>query len=303
MNQPIDSLHQPTVVVRPVRTVITPKKSKDILSSTDSIYFGLKESNDDNLVVNLNLNDKSVVVNEADSIIIATSTSQPTTTLQHKSRGEGVLQPDSVWLLLIVTITLIICGIVKLRAPHFIPSLFSSLYTDQGVKSISITQSVSNLTPIILCKTLFMLSLSVLLYEIIKTQNITPIIEMNNLLLFSIILVTLLSFCTIKYIINKIIGFSFNISKMMSQITFYETISQSIIGITIIPITLLFPFANSSHYSVLAYISLFVIVGSYIWRLLKSSKIVLNFYVFLYLCAVEGAPLLCLYKATSILTN
>ena len=306
MTLPNDTTTQTNITIKPSpKKIVTPtKKNNNQLSTADSIFFGLKDSDSSPLVVKLNINDNSITpitTYSTDSSAVTTTTQH--TPLHNSKRGETVLNADSLWLLAITTITLIVCGVIKIRNPHFLPSLISSIVSEQNFKRINTSQSLSNLLPTFLCKGIFYISITTVIYESIIATDFLPTYNIRGIALYGSILAIIFLLTGTKYIVNKIISFTFAIPSIVTQLNSNETISQCLAGITLIPFALLFPFANESHYPIFIYASITIIIGIYIWRLLKSLKIVLNFYVFLYLCTVEIAPLLCIYKTALLLTN
>lgn len=302
-NDSIQLTQNDAVRLQPAKAKSLPQKKSDRLTVADSVFFGLKESTDDHFEIKLDIKNTGVNAQKDFANDTIVSVCADNRALTYVERGKSALHNDSSWLLIVLFISLIISGIIKMRAPHFIPSLLSSIISDQSLKNISVSQSLNNLLPTYLCKIIYFVSLSALLYEIIIVSDLMPVFNIRGVFLYGLIIACILIYTLLKYIINVIIGFTFNAQNKLSQINNYESISQCIIGIIVIPIALLFPFANESHHSFLIYGTLAFIIAIYLWRLLKSTKIVFNFYVFLYLCTVEGAPLLCIYKAASLLTN
>lgn len=289
---------QQTVRVKP-----TVKKDRNTLSSADSVFFGLKDSEESTLEVCLSIKDKGIICEQNLNNETTTIHTDHKTNIKYLERGETTLHSDSSWLLIVTFISLILCGFVKLRTPYFIPSLLSSFVSEQSLKRINTTQSLSNMLPAFICQMVYYISISTIAYEIVKVCNLTPNYNGHGIKLFAVIFISIITLTRLKIILNKIIGFTFMTENTMSNINFYEVISICITGVLLLPIALLFPFTTETSYIPLTYISIAIIIILQLWRLLKSSKIVLNFYVFLYLCTVETAPILCIYKTTLLLTN
>lgn len=108
-----------------------------------------------------------------------------------------------------------------------------------------------------------------------------------------------------KHLVLQIIGSIFPISKAIGQYSFTIIIFGIIIGLFLLPATLLISYAPPNLTTTLIY-GTFILIGLvYLYRILRSLFIGLKyislhkFHFFVYLCTIEIAPLLVLIKLTT----
>lgn len=107
---------------------------------------------------------------------------------------------------------------------------------------------------------------------------------------------------TIKFLILKICGFLFKVDKEMSAYIFNIFLINNVLGILLIPMVVLLVFSVSINATGIIYFSLILAVLAFFYRLARglsvgvASPVASLYYLFLYLCALEFAPLVVLIK-------
>ena len=121
----------------------------------------------------------------------------------------------------------------------------------------------------------------------------------GRFLLFAI----LISFIyTFKFIILKIIGFVFKTDKPLSGYIFNIFLINNVLGMLLLPVVVALPFLPASLSRIMIFVSLGLIALGFFYRLLRGLFIGISysefskFYLLLYLCTLEIAPLLVLIK-------
>jgi len=110
---------------------------------------------------------------------------------------------------------------------------------------------------------------------------------------------------TVKFFVLRFCAFLFNLSREMATYTFNIFIINNLLGLVLIPIVALILFGNLLGATALIYLAVGVAGIAYLYRIGRGILIATNypgfsaFYLFLYLCALEIAPLLVLVKLVS----
>lgn len=151
---------------------------------------------------------------------------------------------------------------------------------------------------------LFLFNLGIYLYLLLRFYNLTPDFTNTSLLLMTTGLAVGLFF--LKHLVLNVLGWIFPIQKETSIYSMTITIFGTILGIILFVANVIIAYAPPHIIPVAIYISLAIIGIIYFFRSIRGLSIAstfLNrnkFHFFIYLCAVEIAPVLILWKlATS----
>ncbi|PWH83599.1 DUF4271 domain-containing protein [Algibacter marinivivus] len=198
---------------------------------------------------------------------------------------------------ILLIIGLIVVAIAKLISPKRFDDFILVLGNDKYLKIYSRDQKFFDKFDALLFANL-VLSVSVFCFiiyrELIETQNISG----NTMFKLSF---SIGVFILIKVLIERLIGSLFEIDKLIDQYIFQKTSFKNYVGLLLLPINalLLYSFQPTLPiiYGVIALLILVNILG-----LISSFKthqtLIKNniFYFILYLCALEIAPYIILYK-------
>jgi len=147
---------------------------------------------------------------------------------------------------------------------------------------------------------LFLLNAGIYIYLLIRHFNQLSGIPNLQLLLYTVGGVSLLIF--LKHTILGILGSVFPISKETSMYNMTITIFGIVLSIVLFVSNMVIAYAPSSILSSFIYFSLFLVGAIYLFRSIRGLSIgtkFLNrnkFHFFIYLCTVEIAPVLILWK-------
>jgi Domain of unknown function (DUF4271) len=106
----------------------------------------------------------------------------------------------------------------------------------------------------------------------------------------------------VKYVILRITGWIFNINRTVETYLFVVFMTNKIIGICLLPFLVLISFAGAGITEIGITLSIIMICVFYIYRFIASYAIlhkeikISGLHFILYLCALEIAPLLLIYK-------
>tara|TARA_R110002050_G_scaffold94765_2_gene197208 strand:- start:65946 stop:66593 length:648 start_codon:yes stop_codon:yes gene_type:complete len=144
------------------------------------------------------------------------------------------------------------------------------------------------------------LIISVSIFSFILYEHITGIKNVSINLIFKLT-IGIGSFILIKVLIERLIGSLFEIDKIIDDYLFQKISYKNYLGFLLLPLNalLLFSFKNSLSlvYIIIALILIVNIIGLITSFKTHQSLIKGNFFYFiLYLCALEIAPYLILYK-------
>lgn len=200
--------------------------------------------------------------------------------------------PDSTdWATLILLLSFVLLVLTK--------SLFENKFSDftniiVSSKYFKIYRDSNNLMSWfnILLVIVHLFSFSFFIHLVLSYFILT---EKNNWEHYGWVGLGLFTYVLFKYLIDKIISFTFEIDEFYSFYNLQKVTYKNLIGILFIPINIIFFYNDSIPYELLlGIICLFFFFNlfSYLNILRTNSKTIIEnfFYFFLYLCALEIAP-------------
>ncbi len=198
---------------------------------------------------------------------------------------------------ILLVIGLFIVAIAKLAAPKRFDDFILVLGNDKYLKIYARDQKFFDKFDALLFTNL-VLSVSVFCFIVFKQVNETNTISGNTMfkLTFSIGV-----FILIKVLIERLIGSVFEIDKLVDQYIFQKISFKNYLGILLLPLNalLLYSFQPTLPiiYGIISLLLLVNIIGLISSFKTHQSLIKNNlFYFILYLCALEIAPYIILYK-------
>ena len=124
----------------------------------------------------------------------------------------------------------------------------------------------------------------------------------NRYLFFALIVTAAYA---VKFLVLKICGYLFHITREMSTYLFNVFLINNILCLMLIPLVALFAFSNFINAGWLMVVSITLVMIAYLYRIVRglaigwTSAVFSPYYLFLYLCTLEFAPLLLLIKILS----
>jgi len=146
----------------------------------------------------------------------------------------------------------------------------------------------------------YFLSLAFMLYYVEIRINRFPYDFRGGLLfLFNLGFLALLFFGRI--VIHNIAGFLFNRVKIIREYLYNMFIFNKLTGLVAPPLIFLMVYTRGALQDIVFWTSIIVLSGIFLLRVIRGiiysyQKDVLNFYMFLYLCALEIVPVVLLYR-------
>ena len=146
----------------------------------------------------------------------------------------------------------------------------------------------------------YFLSMAFLLYYMELRIGLFPYeIQGGLLLLFNLAL--LLATFLARVVLHSITGILFNRIRIVREYLYNMFIFNKLSGLVALPLMFLLVYTKGTLQELIFWTSIFVISSIVVMRLIRAvvfsyRKEVLVFYMFLYLCALEIAPLVLLYR-------
>lgn len=144
------------------------------------------------------------------------------------------------------------------------------------------------------------LIISLSLFGFISYNTIVDTITLN-LVLYTKIVVGIGALILIKILLERLIGSLFEIDNLIDTYIFQKTNYKNYIGLVLLPVNIILCFAIPPSaqliYIIIGFIFLINFIG-FITSFLTNQKLIINnlFYFILYLCTLEIAPYIILYK-------
>lgn len=208
--------------------------------------------------------------------------------------------PDWVFPMLV----LIIVAFAWLRAFYnkyfiqIVTAFFNNNLTNQIVRDENILVQRAS----ILLNLVFNLVAALFLYFVSVHFNWTPAgigIGLNRYLFFALVVSAVYA---MKFLMLKICGYLFNLDREMAAYIFNIFLVNNLLGILLIPIVAVLAFSVTINVTWVIYGSVALISVAFLYRIVRgffigiTSPVSSLYYLFLYLCTLEFAPLLVLIK-------
>lgn len=207
---------------------------------------------------------------------------------------------------LLIVLLLCFLGIFRVADPSYIRNLFRA-FRNPSLSTRQLKEQLRQDSPASLIMDLiFSFSMGLYLYytlghihnrHIISDYPLTVII-LAFTLLFIVIYV-------VRYFFLRFTGWAFNIPEITDNYTFNVFLINKILGILIIPFTVIMAFGQGQWVQASLFLSFFVIAILFVNRYLRSGVVFgyfikfSRFHFFMYLCASELLPLAVLMKLVS----
>jgi hypothetical protein len=146
----------------------------------------------------------------------------------------------------------------------------------------------------------YFLSLAFLVYYMeLRTGLIPYNLQGILLFMFNLALLALIFFC--RVILHNLTGFLFNRVKIIREYLYNMFVFNKLAGLVALPLVFLMVYTSGILQDILIWTCILALSGIFLLRVIRGmvfsyKKDVLNFYMFLYLCALEIVPVVLLYR-------
>ncbi len=203
------------------------------------------------------------------------------------------------WITIVLMLVLALITIVKFVYSERFSKLFSLLYSEKYYSDYLKNKPLVFNKFHLLLFLVIIINVSLLVFFSFKTFNSSNI--SNDFTFFIQVLILVILYIFIRYFIGYFLGVIFEIYENQKYVTFLKISNLSFISILTFPLLVLINFSSISlHKFLLVFSIIIVLILSFIryYTILKNERIKFNnlFYLFLYLCALEIAPFIVIYK-------
>ncbi|WP_136480377.1 DUF4271 domain-containing protein [Cognatitamlana onchidii] len=197
----------------------------------------------------------------------------------------------------LLVISLVIIAIAKLVAPKRFDDFILVLGNDRYLKIYSRDQKFFDNFDALLFSNLI-ISVSVFCFIVYRFTNDTTRLPINGMFKFA---VGIAIFILIKVLLERLIGSLFEIDKLTDLYLFQKITFKNYLGVVLLPINALLLFTLEPTINLIYAIVILLLIVNIIGLLssLKTNQSLIKnnlFYFILYLCALEIAPYIILYK-------
>jgi len=207
------------------------------------------------------------------------------------------------WIIAIIIGLLLYTALLNLTLGTEIKSIFQSFYSKR-VSMIDKEDRGINLWAFIGLFLLFGLTFGLFLYQLASYNGVYYSISgMQLFIALSLIIISLFAF---KFLLLKIIGFLFDIDRIVGEYITTLYLTYFNIAFVFLPVAVCFSLIAAQLIPYLLAVALILIVVIFIWIYLRSSVNIISnirfhkFYLFIYLCALEICPILILIKVLNL---
>ena len=319
------------LIVRPLPRVVPVVREADHTHATkDSLVFGLLPMHTDGYSISPNavvesqlfadyagkckVADTAVLL--ADIQVVAVTETSPKPEFAARERGATLFASDLSWifsltvLLLILfavlllsplLLLLILVGSVRLKAGQYLNTLLTFVKPAREIDNALTSLTMQNRRPCTMLFVTFLLSSSLVAYEIFVSQSYN-ILPLSGIELFGVLFLAGFAMFFARILTQMFIAYVFGLIPQMQYAIKCMFLASNIMGVLLIPIAFFFPFADAGLYQLLFRFSLIIFISVYLWQLFKSVASFLRDYIsivyfILYFCAVEIMPIILLYVA------
>ncbi len=203
------------------------------------------------------------------------------------------------WITLVLVIVLILITLLKNNYNDQFSKLFSLLYSEKYYTDyIKIVPLLFNGFHLIY---FFVITFNISLLILFIFEAYYPTYFDNSLFFFTQIFSLSILYLTIRYFLGLLLSNIFDISESQKYFTFLKISNLSLISVLIYPLLILMNYSVGFFHKLLIIFSIIIVMILFLFRyfiIIKNEKLNFNnmFYLFLYLCALELAPFIVIYK-------
>jgi len=208
------------------------------------------------------------------------------------------------WVIAAIIGLLIYIALLNLFLNKDIKRVIQSFYDKHALSQVDKEGGLINSWAFIGLFLLFSLAFGLVLYQLTVYYNVDYSISGFQLFISLSFVISLLF--TLKFLVLKLIGFVFDMNKLVSQYIAILNLTYFNIAFVLVSVAVCFSLLASQFIPLLLFFTVLLIAVIFAWQYLRNSVNIISnfrfhkFYLFLYLCALEICPILILIKALNI---
>jgi len=214
---------------------------------------------------------------------------------------EGIekIAATSDWVTLFFLVVLILIAVLQFNYTERFSKLFSLVYSEKYYTDYIKTRPLVFNRFHVIFFFIIIFNISLFLYFAFNTFSSSP--DQDHFYFFFQILLMTFGYFLVRYFVGVLLAYVFEAEEGQNYFTFLKMSNLALISVLVLPLLVL---ANYSVGVFHKFLITFGVVASFaiaLFRyfvLIKNEKLSFNnlFYLFLYLCALELAPFIVLYK-------
>jgi hypothetical protein len=219
-------------------------------------------------------------------------------------RNGHMRQTRDQWIITIIIALLLYTAILNILMNKDIKSVFLSFYSKRAMVQAAKDDVQINFWAFVGLFLLFGLTFGLFLYQLAAYKNIYY--SVSGFRLFTSLVIIILLLFAGKFLILKLLGFIFDIQKLVTEYVSILYLTYFNIAFVFLPVTVCFSLLAAQFIPILLVVAVVLILIIFTWLYLRSSVNIISnfrfhkFYLFIYLCALEICPILILIKALNI---
>jgi hypothetical protein len=225
--------------------------------------------------------------------------------IKHHQLQMGKERPSrNTWVIVVILVLLIYTGVLNRLIGKDIYTVIQAFYIKRSLAKLSREDHLLTSWAYICLFSLFGFTIGLYIYQVVLYYNISYAISGFQLFITcSLFVAALFAF---KILLLRIIGFIFDINKLVKQYISILYLTYFNIAFIFLPVVICFSLFTSRLIPYLLVVSVILISIVFLIQYLRSTlNIISNFsfpkvYLFIYLCALEICPVLILIKALSL---
>ncbi|WP_419789137.1 DUF4271 domain-containing protein [Mucilaginibacter sp. X5P1] len=221
-----------------------------------------------------------------------------------KTTGDGHIRKSrDPWILVIIVILLLYTALLNFSFGSDIKTIFQSFYAKRAAQFDKDDKQL-NFRTFIGLFLLFSATFGLFLYQYASYKSVY--FSYSGLQLFVALSLIVISLFAFKFLLLKVIGFLFDINRIVSEYITALYLTYFNIAFVFLPVAVCFSLMAAQFIPYLLAVALFLIVVIFVWIYLRSSVNIISnfrfhkFYLFIYLCALEICPILILIKVLNL---
>ncbi|WP_257666510.1 DUF4271 domain-containing protein [Parapedobacter tibetensis] len=204
------------------------------------------------------------------------------------------------WIILTIGLLLLLLGIVKVAFPNEVTSIIQAFYNDRVLLQINKEDTLYSSWPFVCLYILFGFATGLFIYQ----YNLYYLGDKANdgADIFLGISIFIMLLFVLKILVTRFLGFIFDMQRIVREYVSILYLSYFNAALVFLPIVLVLSLAPQKHMLWIIPMAFFIILCLFIFRFIKTANNVLashrfpKFYLFMYLCCLEIAPVLILIK-------
>ncbi|MEJ7778300.1 MAG: DUF4271 domain-containing protein [Daejeonella sp.] len=216
--------------------------------------------------------------------------------------NEGRARPHrETWIMGVILFLILFFAMIKFFFSKELSSIVQSFYSNQTLGQINKEDNLFSSWPFVFLYVLFGLIIGMYLYLSGKYLQLSY--SVDGFELYLLLSAAVISLFTIKIVILRLLGFLFDIRRLVREYVTILYLSYFNTALIFLPLIIAFSLTPSRYAGVYGYIGIIMLIALFILQFFRAGANILSTYRFpkvyliIYLCALEFCPLIILFKA------